>query len=134
VFTGIYLCRESTASAFNGPDPKSEVSFKLSKPARAVLRNVKGEHLCTLTPDEIQMYEALAEEGKVHRAQKMKKGRLILIFRLTEIPHPDVDPSFSSESSCSLTEGDSQAIAGCFGEITRGQRERWMGWGLVAYA
>lgn len=103
----------------------------MSKPTRAVLRNVKGEHLTTLTPDEIDMYEHLAERGKVHRAQKMKKGRLIVIFRLTEIPQPEVDPSFSQDSSCSLTDADSQAIAGCFGEITRGQRERWIGWGLM---
>jgi hypothetical protein len=106
----------------------------VSKPTRAVLRNVKGEHLTTLTPDEIEMYEHLAEQGKVHRAQKMKKGRLIVIFRLTEVSQPQADPSFSPESSCSLTDNDSFAIAGCYGEITRGQRERWMGWGLVAYA
>lgn len=105
----------------------------MSKPARAVLRNASNEHLTTLNPDEIELYEHLAEQGQVHRAQKMKKGRLIVIFRLIQVAVPQVEPSLSPDSSCSLSENDSQAIAGCFSETppTRRQRERWMGWGLI---
>jgi hypothetical protein len=106
----------------------------VSKPTRAVLRNVKGEHLTTLSLDEIEMYEHLAEQGKVHRAQKMKKGRLILIFRLTEVPQPEVAPSFSQDSSCSLTDADSFGLAARHSaeqSTPRRLLERWIGWGLL---
>lgn len=106
----------------------------MSKPTRAVLRNENNEHISTLNPDETEIYELLAERGKVHRSQKMKKGRLIIIFRMIEAPNPPFEPSLSPESSCSLTDHDSLGIAGMAFDLartTRGQIERWFGWGLI---
>jgi hypothetical protein len=103
----------------------------LSTCGRAVLRNALGEHLETLDPGEIECYEFLAERGEVIRSQKMKKGKLQIIFRLKAPKEPPVDPSSSRNSDCSLSENDARAIAGLFAEPTRRQIERWLGWGLL---
>ena len=85
----------------------------------------------TLTGDEIESYEFLAERGEVIRSLKMKKGRELIIFRLKAPKEPPVEPSSSGNSACSLSEYDSRAIAGLFEQISRMQIERWLGWGLI---
>ena len=104
----------------------------MSSNDRAILRDSNGNHLQDLNADEQAAQEWLAERGEVIRSQKMKKGRLVIIFRLKAPKEPPVEPSSSSNSDCSLSENDSRAIAGLFEEPTRRQIERWLGWGLIA--
>jgi hypothetical protein len=84
-----------------------------------------------LNAEEIAAYEFLAEQGEVIRSQKLKKGRMTLIFRLKAPPDPPVEPSQSPNSECSLSENDARALAGLFAQIKRTQIERWLGWGLI---
>jgi hypothetical protein len=85
------------------------------------------------TQEEIDFYTRLADRGDVIRSQVMKKGRTTLVFRLKKDRKEDgpVTPSLSPSSECSLTDGDSEAIAGCFEFQSRRQIERWIGWGLI---
>lgn len=85
----------------------------------------------TLSEDEIESYEFLAERGEIIRSLKMKKGRPLIIFRLKAPKDPPIEPSNSSNSACSLSEHDSRAFAGLFDKISRTQIERWLGWGLL---
>ena len=96
---------------------------------KAILRDSKGEHLTTLTPDEIKCYELRAQRGEVLRSVKFKKGRHYIVFRLKEV-QPPVPPSDSRNSSCALTKADSEGLAG-IGKVTRERVERWIGWGLI---
>lgn len=98
---------------------------------KAVLRDVDGEHMGNLSPEEVERYEFLAAQGSVLRLQKMKKGRPVVIFRLKKQPVP-VEPSSSKLSDSMLTVEDSWGLAGLRGEPTRRDVERWIGWGLIA--
>lgn len=86
--------------------------------------------MSTLTDDEVSFYEALAEDGAVIKSQRLRKGRLDLIFRLKTPPIPIVTPCNSPNSDCCLTDNDMMGLAGAFGELSRRQRERLAGWGL----
>ena len=103
----------------------------VSQSIRAVLRNASGEHLTTLNADELAFYEALAEQEKVFRFTKIKKGRPCIIFRLKPETAAEIIASLAHDTSCSLTESDSRWISGEMGEPSRAQQERWIGWGLV---
>ncbi len=97
---------------------------------KAILRDSKGEHLTTLTPDEIKCYELRAQRGEVLRSVKFKKGRHYIVFRLKEVLSFLCRPSDSRNSSCALTKADSEGLAG-IGKVTRERVERWIGWGLI---
>ena len=125
-----YICAQfHKRTAKRYPRPRGDADLSLA--TRAVLRNALGEHMQTLTGDEIDSYEFLAERGEVIRSLKLKKGRTQIIFRLKAPKEPPVEPSNSGSSDCSLSENDSRAIAGLYEEPTRRQIERWLGWGLI---
>lgn len=107
----------------------------MSNEMRGVLRNAEGEHMMTLTADEIEAYRFLAEQGKVKRFMKIKKGRPTMIFQLKPLPPPIPEPSKSLDTACSLTPSDMNGLASmAFSEtrITRFQLERWAGYGLLS--
>jgi hypothetical protein len=99
-------------------------------PEKAILRDVDGEFLATLCPSEVEHYSFLAERGMVVRSQKMKKGRMTIVFRMKAIQVP-VKPSKSPNSDVMLTFDDTERFAGCYGEPDRMHVERWRGWGLI---
>jgi hypothetical protein len=84
----------------------------------------------TLTLEEIDAYEFLAEHGEVERFIAIKKGRPTLIFKLPPPALPPIDPSESPNSTVCLDKHDIQAFA--IGPHHRTQVERWIGWGLIS--
>jgi hypothetical protein len=103
-----------------------------SSSTRAILRDVNGEYIGPL--DEVQKarYDLLADQGKVIRSHKMKKGRMSIIFRLKTKAQRKVEPSKSPNSDCSLSENDSRGLAGLNDDPGTCLIERWIGWGLIS--
>lgn len=98
---------------------------------RAVLRDENGEHLCVLTDEvEIERLERRTVAGEVIKSNKMKKGRLTVIFRLRAVELRPVKPSNSQSDECSLSEEDAMKLAGCCGVLTTREAERLMGHGI----
>jgi hypothetical protein len=87
-----------------------------------------------IDPIEIARYEKLADQGKVIRTLIGKRGRWIVVFTMKEPPVPPPIPSKSQNSSCALTNHDSEGIAAMnFSEqrTSKRQIERWIGFGLL---
>ncbi len=103
----------------------------MTNQVRAVLRNAHGEHLRTLTPDEVEFYSRRAEAGELIKSRTTRKGRVYLVFRLKPACPPAPEPSKSPESSASLTRSDMAGLAGELGPVSRRMIERWIGFGLL---